>query len=291
MKTLKKLFFFSATLLLSGCQLDILNPKGIIAIQERNLLIEATLLMLIVVIPVIIMNFIFVWRYRAGKGKGKYTPKWAHNNSLEAVVWAIPCIIIGVLATMTWYSTHQLDPYKPLNVKQKPLVIQAVALNWRWMFIYPNQNIATINYVQIPVHTPVRFLVTSDAPMNSLEIPQLAGQIYAMTGMRTKLNLMANEVGTYRGLSTNFSGEGFSGMHFIVRVDSKNAFENWVAKTKQSKNPLTLNKYKSLAKDSQDESMHFFSSPAKNLFNSIIMKYMKPGMVLDNDDVNQSAKR
>lgn len=277
-KRLKCLFTLVLLLALSGCKMALLDPKGLIAMAEKNLLIDAVLLMLIVVIPVIILSFVFTWRYRIKNASAKYAPNWAHNNWLEAVCWIVPIIIIGILATMTWVSTHKLDPYRPLDNPKKPIIIEAVALDWKWLFIYPKQNIASVNYIQIPTDVPIRFLVTADAPMNSLAIPRLSGQIYAMTGMRTKLNLIANEPGTYKGLSTNFSGEGFSGMRFIVKATSKAQFNRWVRSIQNSKPALTMARYNQLAKPSKNNPAIMFSNPENNLFNKIMMKFMGPDM-------------
>lgn len=275
------LIFCFTSLLLSGCKLAILNPKGIIAASEKHLLIDATLLMLLVVIPVIILSFVITWRYRAKNSKAHYSPTWSHSTLLEVICWTIPCIIIGILATLTWISTHQLDPYRPLNAKKKPITIEVVALNWKWLFIYPEQHIATINYVQIPTNVPIRFLITADAPMNSFEIPQLAGQIYAMTGMRTQLNLMANETGVFRGLSTNFSGDGFSDMKFTVKASNQADFDKWIHSTQHASKKLTVPQYIKLTKPSENVPIQYFSSPKENLFNKIIMKYMAPNHQLN----------
>lgn len=270
------LFITVLTVLLTGCKMALLDPKGIIAASEKQLLIDAVLLMLIVVIPVILMSFIFVWKYRSKNDQAKYQPNWSHSTALEAVCWAIPCIIIGVLATMTWISSHKLDPYRPLDTKQKPLIIQVVALDWKWLFIYPEQHIATVNYIQIPTNAPVQFLITADAPMNSLQIPRLAGQIYAMPGMQTKLNLMANSNGVYEGFSANFSGDGFSDMKFVVKATSKKQFDAWVKSAQKSKKKLTEPTYAILALPSKNTAPRFYSSPANNLFKNIIAKYLKP---------------
>ena len=275
---LRHVLFFGLMLLLGGCKLAILDPKGVIAASEKHLLIEATLLMLVVVIPVIILSFVFAWKYRARSTQAKYSPNWSHSTTLEAVCWAIPCVIIAILAVVTWISSHKLDPYRPLGVKNKPIIIQAIALDWKWLFIYPKQHIASVNFVQIPVNVPVRFLVTADAPMNSLEIPRLAGQIYAMTGMRSKLNIMATEAGYYNGFSTNFSGDGFSGMTFIVRAGSQKQFDRWVKKTQHSPTKLTVSAYKKLARPSENNPVEYFSSVANHLFKKVIMKYTQPHM-------------
>ena len=256
----------------------ILNPKGMIALSEKNLLIDSVALMLIVVIPVIILSFVFAWKYRSKNKQAKYAPTWCHSTALEAVCWIVPCVIVAILAVMTWISSHKLDPYRPLDVKGKPIIIEVVALDWKWLFIYPKQHIATVNYVRIPAHVPIRFLITSDAPMNSFEIPQLAGQIYAMTGMRTKLNLIADHKGTFVGLSTNFSGDGFSGMRFTVKATSKEQYDEWVRIVQAAPKKLTISQYNKLTKPSKNDPVQYFSSPTKNLFNKIIMKYMGPGM-------------
>lgn len=271
---IRHLLLLVLTLLLAGCKFAILDPKGVIAASEKHLFIVAMLLMLTVVIPVIFLSLYIPWKYRASNKSATYKPKWAHSNLLEAIMWSIPCIIIGILAVITWVSTHQLDPYKPLASKKKPVIIEAIALNWKWLFIYPDFHVASVNFIQIPVDRPVRFLITSDAPMNSLEIPQLAGQIYAMTGMQTKLNIMATHKGTYRGLSTNFSGDGFAGMHFKVKVSSENEFNQWIQEVKHAHEQLTMARYNALTKNSSNNPVEYFSTSKPGIFRMAIMKYM-----------------
>ena len=264
-------------LLLSGCShLIVLNPKGVIAVAEKKLLIDAVLLMLIIVVPVIVLTFVIARRYRSSNLKAKYTPNWSHSVMLELIWWSIPLAIIIVLATLTWISTHKLDPYRPLDSKTKPMIIQVVALDWRWLFIYPEQNIATINFVEFPVNKPVTFVLTADAPMNSFQIAQLGGQIYAMPGMATRLNLMANEIGDYSGRSVNFSGDGFADMTFVARVSSEEGFEQWVETVKQSSQALTFDVYNQLVPNTEDSRVRYFSSATPNLFDKIIMKFMVP---------------
>lgn len=269
---------FMAALMLSlnGCKAAILNPKGLIALDEKHLLITAVLLMLIIVLPVILLTWFVAWRYRESNTKAVYSPDWSHSTALEIVWWSVPCIIISILATITWISSHRLDPYRPLDSQQKPLTIQAIALDWKWLFIYPDQGIATVNYVKIPVNKPVQFLITADAPMNSFAIPQLAGQIYAMAGMQTKLNLIANHEGHYRGLSTNFSGDGFSNMRFTVSVTSAEKFTNWVTLSQQATQKLTLATYQKLAEPSENNPVAHYTLVDKNLFSTVVMNYMMP---------------
>ena len=286
-----KFLSLASLLLLSGCNMVVLNPKGIIADDEKRLLITAVLLMLIIIIPVIILTFVIAFRYRASNTKAKYTPDWCHSNLLEAIWWTIPIIIIAVLATITWISTHRLDPYRPLNSTVKPITIQVVSLEWRWLFIYPEQNIATLNFVEFPVNTPVNFLITSDAPMNSFQIQQLAGQIYSMAGMQTKLHLIASQTGDYIGRSVSFSGDGFSNMAFTARVATPDQFNQWVQTVKQSPNALTLDAYNKLVPASKDNSVQYFSSVDNNLFNNIIMKFMGPdmGSMMPNPKTSQNS--
>ena len=277
--------------LLSGCHLELLEPKGMIAAKEARLLVDSVLLMLIVVVPTIILAIYVSWKYRASNKKAEYKPKWAHSNIVEIICWGVPSIIIVILAIMTWVGSHELDPYKPLNINKKPVIIQAISLNWKWLFIYPKQNFATINYVQIPVNTPVRFLITSDAPMNSLEIPQLAGQIYAMAGMRTKLNLIGDTVGVYRGLSTNFSGDGFSGMHFAVRVSTKAQFDEWVKGAQHAPTALSIKEYNKLTLPTEHNKVQYYAPVADKLFHNVIMKFMMPMPKMDVADDGTKVNR
>ncbi len=254
----------------------VLNPKGMIAHQESDLIITSTLLMLIVVIPVFVMSFIFAWKYRASNKKAKYDPDWDKSVVAESIWWGVPCIIILVLSILAWKSTHTLDPYKPIDVTTKPLKIQVVALQWKWLFIYPEQNIATVNFFQFPEKTPVDFEITADAPMNSFWIPQLSGQIFAMPGMKTKLHVIADGVGNYRGSSANISGTGFAGMTFVAKSSTQADFDEWVESVKQSPKALNLDEYKQLAAPSTNNPVASYVLASEDLHNWIIMKYMMP---------------
>ncbi|WP_283106949.1 ubiquinol oxidase subunit II [Shewanella surugensis] len=266
------------TMLLSGCNMGTLDPKGQVGVDEKSLIITATLLMLIVVIPVLVMTFVFAWKYRESNTKSTYLPNWCHSNKIEFWVWGIPCVIILILGTITWRTTHELDPYKPLVSDVKPITIEVVALDWKWLFIYPEQQIATINHIEFPENVPINFKITSDAPMNSFFIPRLGGQIYAMAGMTTLLHLIANEQGTYRGLSANISGEGFSDMKFTATATSQQGFDDWVNKVKASDQYLDKAKYNTLLNKSIADPIQYFSDVEPNLFGQIVHKYMMPGM-------------
>lgn len=257
------------------------NPKGIIALKERDLMIAATLLMLVVVIPVFVLTFYICWQYRSSNKEAIYAPEWDHSISAELIWWGFPLMIITVLSLLTLETTYELDPFRPLESDVKPLKIQVVALQWKWLFIYPEQKIATVNYFQIPEKTPINFEITAEAPMNSFWIPQLGGQIYAMPGMNTKLHLIADEPGNYRGSSANISGTGFAGMVFTARATSEADFNKWVESAKTSKEAFGAEQYKALVEPSEYNPEATYALKDADLFNQIVMKYMMPPMQPD----------
>lgn len=278
-KSLLLMLLLAATVpLLSGCDMIMFHPKGAIAAEQIRLIIIATILMLLIVVPVVVMTLVIAWRYRASNTKAKYTPDWAHSVKLEILCWAVPCIIIAILSVIAWVTSHTLDPYRPLDSKTKPLTIQAIALDWKWVFIYPEQGIATINYIEIPENTPISFEITSQGPMNALWIPQLGGQIYAMAGMRTRLHLIASEPGIYDGSSANYSGEGFAEMAFKVKAEPAADFAKWVQTVKQAPGVLTGDLFNHLLEPSKNLPVQLFSSVQPNLFNDEVMKFMMPPM-------------
>jgi cytochrome o ubiquinol oxidase subunit 2 len=253
--------------------LDVFSSAGPIASQERSLIIFALSLSLVVIIPVFSLTFFIAWKYRATNTKARYNPEWDHNRIAETIWWAIPTLLIGVLAATAWQSSHALEPSKPLVSSHQTLKVQVVALQWRWLFIYPEQGVASINSLPMPVNTPVQFEITADAPMNSFWIPKLGGQIYAMTGMSTHLNLMATQPGDYRGSSANISGSGFASMNFLAHATDKSSFDAW-AQTASKSEPLTADSYAKLALPTKDASAHSYRLADKALYDSIVMKYM-----------------
>lgn len=267
---------FLPTLLLAGCAFNnapILNPKGPIALAERNLLLTATALMLIVVIPVFIMAFVFAWRYRASGGKGKYTPEWGYSTVVDAIIWIVPAIIICILGYMVVQSTHALDPYKKLVDKGEPLQVEVVAQDWKWLFIYPEYGIASVNEIAFPNQRPLSLRITSDTVMNSFMIPALGGQIYAMAGMTSRLNLIADEPGQFAGRNTMYSGEGFSDQHFVATAMTDEDFKAWTNKVRQSQRSLDAAAYASLAKPSVANDIEYYSGFEPGLFETILAKY------------------
>jgi cytochrome o ubiquinol oxidase subunit II len=266
-------------LLLGGCNMTLLDPVGQIGVDEKNLIITATLLMLLVVVPVILMTLVFAWKYRASNKNATYAPKWSHSTKIEVVIWTVPILIIIALGVITYKSTHALDPYRPIESDVKPVTIEVVAMDWKWLFIYPEQGIATVNKIVFPANTPVNFRITSDTVMNSFFIPGLGGQIYAMAGMQTKLHLIANKNAELDGISANYSGAGFTGMKFKAIATSQAEFDAWVSEDKASPKQLDTAEYEALTKPSQNNPVELYSSVKPNLFQTIIDKYegMKPG--------------
>jgi cytochrome o ubiquinol oxidase subunit 2 len=276
-RNLSKPVLAALAFMLAGCEGGVLDPKGQVGIDEKNLIIMATLLMLIVVIPVIFMTLYFAWKYRDGRDKEIYAPKWAHSTAIEVVVWVVPIIIVIILGVITWNSTHDLDPYKPLAHDAKPVKVEVVSLDWKWLFIYPEYGIASVNELAFPANVPVNFKITSDTAMNSFFIPQLGSQIYSMVGMATKLHLIANEPGTFEGISANYSGAGFAGMKFnAIATANAGDFDAWVAKVKQQGNTLDVERYKQLAEKSENNPVQYYGSVQKGMFNYIVMQYMHP---------------
>ncbi len=272
------LFIFALSLsifYIRSHDIPVLEPKGWIALQQKELIIVCSLLMSIVVIPVFMMTILFSWRYRAGKKGGEYQPEWGHSFLAECIWWGVPFVIIAALAWITWDSTHQLNPFKPIAAEVRPLKIQVVALDWKWLFIYPEEGIATVNYVQFPKETPLAFEITSDAPMNSFWIPALGGQIYAMPGMRTKLHLIATEEGEFRGSSSNISGTGFAGMVFQAVSTSRLEFDRWVSQVRRENRDLSQKSYNLLVQPSQYHPVTYYSIVEEGLFDQIVMKYMQ----------------
>lgn len=261
--------------LLTGCDMVLMNPKGAIGIEQKKLILTTFSLMLLIIITVIFMTIVFAIKYRANNKHAIYQPDWEHSSKIEIVCWIIPIIIIIILAVITWKSTHQLDPSRPLKNNKTPITIQVISTDWKWIFIYPEQNIATINEISIPVDVPIKFNVTSESVMNSFFVPALGSQIYAMAGMQNKLNLIANKPGTYKGFSSSYSGHGFSDMKFNVIVAPNEVnFNKWIKKVKRSTEKLdSVAKFNQLAKPSYNTPITYFSSVEPNLYKKIILKF------------------
>lgn len=271
---------------LAGCNAVVMNPSGDIARQQADLIVQSTLLMLLIIVPVIVLTLLFAWRYRAANREAVYQPDWDHSTKLELVIWGAPLLIIIALGAITWLSTHQLDPYRPLSrlsenrpvlSSDKTLEVQVVALDWKWLFIYPEQGIATVNELAAPVNRPIRFRMTSSTVMNSLFIPALAGQIYAMPGMQTQLHAVINEPGVYEGFSANYSGGGFSQMRFKFHGVSEADFEAWVSQAKQSGAVLDRAAYLQLERPSIADPVKRFGGVERELFTAAVNRCVDAG--------------
>jgi cytochrome o ubiquinol oxidase subunit 2 len=271
---------------LHRASIAVLSPAGTIALQERDVLIATVALSALIVIPVFIMLFSFAWSFRAGgpEAHKRHNPNWDHTSwwTTEYMWWLPPASIVFILAVIAWQTSHSLDPYKPIisSNGSAPVTVEVIALDWKWLFIYPQQGIATVNFLEIPAQTPVHFMITADAPMNSFWIPSLGGQIMAMAGMTNQLYLEADKTGTFNGLSANISGEGFSGMTFQVKAVSQNDFAGWVNGVQHNPAalPLTQNEYTQLAKPSENVPPLSFSSIDPNVYTASVMHYMMPQM-------------
>lgn len=286
-KPLFYMLFFSAVILLLILimqplqvlhfkkNIDILFPQGIIGWEELDLLLILQVMMLFVIVPVYILTFVFSWRYRYDNPKGKYDPDLVDHKAAEFIWWGLPLVMTLAAGIFTWVKTHELDPYKPISSDKKPLTIQVVALQWKWLFIYPEDKIASLNFLQIPEKTPINFEITADAPMNSFWIPKLGGQIYAMPKMKAQLHLIADSTGDFRGSSANISGEGFAAMHFICRSSTEENYKKFIETAKKSENSLDFEKYEELAKPSTDQ-VKQYQLKDDHLFEQIIMKYTQP---------------
>ncbi len=298
---LRPLAAIAPALLLGGCDWVVMAPSGDIAVQQRDLILIATLLMLLVILPVMVLTILFAWRYRAANSKADYRPDWDHSTGLELIIWAGPLLVIIALGALTWVSTHLLDPYRPLGriAPQQPLAgnlpigrmasgqqvakadtvleVQVVALDWKWLFIYPELGIATVNELAAPVNVPIRFRLTASSVMNSFFVPALAGQIYAMPGMETQLNAVINKPGNFEGFAANYNGAGFSGMRFRFHGLDQAGFDRWVAAVKARPARLDRATYQKLEKPSEKVPAMRFAAVDPALYDRIVRMCVAPG--------------
>jgi cytochrome o ubiquinol oxidase subunit 2 len=292
MNRLRILTILPLFLALAACDMVVLNPSGDVAAQQRDLLVMSTWLMLLIIVPVMALIVIFAWRYRHNNREARYEPDWHHSMRLELVIWSAPLLIIICLGALTWLGTHLLDPYRPLDrlapgqevpEDVKPLQVNVVALDWKWLFIYPEQGIATVNELAVPVNQPVALRITASSVMNSLYIPHFAGMIYAMPGMETKLHGVLNKTGESEGFSSNYSGAGFSGMRFKVRSLEQGEFDRWLVQARGSQETLTRDLYLDLAKPSEREPVRHFAAVEADLYSAILGMCVEPGKMCMHD--------
>ncbi len=276
-KQLLLLIPLGASSLLGGCELAVIEPQGPIGIADKTILVDSVAIMLAIVVPTILATLAFAWWFRSSNTKATYRPGFDYSGRLELLVWSIPLLTIMLLGGVIWIGSYELDPAKPLASEMEPLEVQVVSLDWKWLFIYPKQRIASVNELVIPAGTPVRFSLTSASVMNAFFIPQLGSMIYTMNGMTTQLNLRADTPGTFLGESSHFSGDGFSDMHFDVRAVAPDQFATWVESTANEGPALDDQSYIALAKQSVDASPFTFGSADPELFTKIVTLQLPPG--------------
>jgi cytochrome o ubiquinol oxidase subunit II len=266
-----------APLLLSGCDLAVLSPAGPIGEAERTILLDALTIMLAIVIPTLLAILAFAWWFRASNTRARYLPTWAYSGRVELIVWSIPALVVFFLGGVAWIGSHQLDPARPLDSKAKPLEVQVVSLDWKWLFIYPEQGVGSINRLVVPAGVPLHFQITSASVFNVFFVPRLGSEIYSMYGMTTQLNLQADRPGIYPGLSAHFSGDGFSDMSFDVQAVTPEQFSAWASVVSTSGPALDDAAYHGLLKQSQNVSPYTYRAVQHGLFDDIVLQKLPPG--------------
>jgi len=266
-----------APIALTACQPAVLDPRGIVGIADKTILIDSLAIMLAIVVPTIAATFAFAWWFRASNTRATYLPDFAESGRLELIVWAIPLLVIMLLGGVAWIGAHDLDPYKPLASDTPPLEVQGVSLDWKWLFIYPTQGVASVNQLVVPAGLPLHFSLTSASVMNAFFIPQLGSMIYTMNGMTTQLNLRADAPGTFRGLSSHYSGDGFSNMHFDVQAVPADQFATWIEATRKTGPTLDPATYAALARQSVIAAPFTFRAADPELFQEIVTQKLPPG--------------
>jgi cytochrome o ubiquinol oxidase subunit II len=266
-----------APLLAAASDTSILQPAGPVARSARLMLLDSLTIMLAIVLPTLVVTLFFAWWFRASNARARYRPDWTYSGRLELLIWSIPTLVILFLGGVIWLGSHALDPARPLASARKPLEVQVVALDWKWLFIYPSQGIASVNELVLPAGVPVHFSITSASVMNAFFVPELGSMIYAMHGMVTQLNLMSERPADLRGASAQFSGDGFSDMHFMVHAVPEPAFAAWVERVRQSGPPLDRHAYLALAVQSRNVRPFTYRSIEPELFHAIVMQQLPPG--------------
>ena len=279
----------AAAMALAGCsKAVVLNPAGDVAAQQGQMVITATLLMLVIIVPVIALTLFFAWKYRQGNTEAEYDPEWHHSTKLELVIWPVPLAIIIILGALTWVTTHKLDPYRPLDridaqrpvpAGLKPLEVQVVAMDWKWLFVYPEQGIALVNELAAPVDRPIHFKLTATSTMNAFYVPDLAGMVYAMPGMQTELHGVINKAGVFPGLASHNSGAGFSGMTFKFHGLSDAGFAQWVQQAQAEGKTLDKSTYLQLAKPSERDPVQRFARVDGDLYDRVLNRCVEEGQV------------
>lgn len=275
---------------LAACSGGVLDPQGPIGDAIKKITLDALAIMLMIGVPTIALTFAVAWWFRPSNNRARYLPDWTYSGRIELVVWAIPLLTITFLSGLIWVGAHELDPFEPID-SRKPIEVQVVSLDWKWLFVYPDQRIASVNELVVPAATPVHFSLTSATVMNSFFVPQLGSMIATMHGMVTQLHLEASHVGDYFGLSTQFSGDGFSGMHFYLHAVPQDAFAQWVAKVRQAGPVLDRAGYMRLLNPSQNIRPFTYKSVDPGLFQAITTGQIPPGPGLATEGGGPPSRR
>ena len=262
---------------LTACQPAVLDPQGVVGVADKTILIDSLAIMLAIVVPTIVATLGFAWWFRASNTRARYLPDFVYSGRLELLVWSVPLLTIMLLGGVAWIGSHELDPAEPLASKTAPLEVQGVSLDWKWLFIYPRQRVASVNQLVVPSGVPIHFSLTSASVMNAFFIPQLGSMIYTMNGMTTQLNLAADASGTYLGLSSHYSGDGFSDMQFDVRAVPPDRFAAWIEATRAAGPSLDAGSYTALAKQSLNVPPFTFRQADPELFEEIVTQQLAPG--------------
>ena len=276
-RRIARLAAVAAVLALGGCQADVLDPAGPVGAGEKLILIDALAVMLVIIVPVIVATLAFAWWYRASNPRARRLPDWSYSGRIELVVWSIPILVVMFLGGMAWVSSHDLDPSVPVPGNAKPVDVQVVSLDWKWLFIYPDQGVASVNRLVIPAGAPVRFRLTSASVMTAFFIPRLGSMIYTMNGMVTPLNLRADQLGDYDGEASHFSGDGFPDMRFTASAVSPAAFDAWVAGVRDRGPLLNAATYEGLARQSAHVAPFTYGAVQPGLFDDIALQRLPPG--------------
>lgn len=276
-RTLRRLSLGLSLLPLGGCEPSVFDAAGVIGANDWQILIDSVVIMLAIIIPTISVTVAFAWWYRETNLRARYRPDFAHSGRIEMVVWGVPLLTIMLLGGVAWVGSHELDPGAPIASDKPTMEVDVVSLDWKWLFIYPGQHLATVNELELPVGVPVRFILTSDSVMNTFFIPNLGSMIYTMNGMTTKLHLRADRVGTYHGMSTMFSGDGFSGMEFDTRAVPQDQFNAWVDETKQKGPVLDRAAYTELQKQTLNVKPFTYRDIDPSLFAKVVSQEIPPG--------------
>jgi cytochrome o ubiquinol oxidase subunit 2 len=266
-----------APIVLTACEPAVLDPQGLVGIAEKTILIDSLAIMLAIVVPTIAATFAFAWWFRASNARARRLPDWEYSGRIELIVWSIPLLVIMLLGGVAWIGSHDLDPAKPLASNTPPLEVQGVSLDWKWLFVYPSQGVASVNQLVVPAGVPVHFSLSSASVMNAFFIAQLGSMIYTMNGMTTQLNLQADAPGTFHGISSHYSGDGFSGMHFDVRAVPAEQFAAWIEETRNTGPTLDPASYAALARQSMNTPPFTFRAVDPGLFHDIVTQKLPPG--------------